>query len=110
METNKTTPVKTFCHSGNQLKLFVKLLYGRHTVSAQAGQGPKDKIYVLESMARVQINNAPIARAICGSPICAHRAHILNERGIRKSGILKEVNRNWFHPTSDKLQILQVIM
>ena len=88
----------------------VVVSHGRLTMSVQEGQGPKDKIYVSESVARVKINNAPIARATCGSPICAHIAHILNERGTRKSGILKEFNRNRFHPTIDKLQILQVIM
>ena len=74
----------------------VVVSHGRHTMSVQEGQGPKDKIYVSESVARVQINNAPIARATCVYSTCAHYALILNEWGTRKTGILKKVNRNRF--------------
>ena len=71
IETSKTTPVNTaFGHGGKELKLFVKLSYGRHTMSVQAGQDPKDEIYVLESVARVQ-----------------YGPHICGE-GSRKNGIL----------------------
>ena len=83
---------------------------GRHTMSVHEGRGPQDGIYVLGRVAQVHINSALKTRHTCVFPVRSPEEHILNERGTRKSGILKEVNRNRFHPTSDKLQILQVIM
>ena len=68
----------------------------------QEGQGPKDGIYVSGSVAEGHKNNAPNARATCGSSKGVHKELISNEGGNRKIGMLKEPQTQTVNAEADK--------